>query len=155
MHIIREITLRIHFLSKGPYMVGFMLFLTVTQKVSRVWGPGTNYWYSIWWYTSSIHPPSWNISWVAPEDYLCCVDVLNPTILRGKGDSTVDWREKNVYTISFHTIFVILILFPFLLGGWIQRSTLSLCNKEYPQVAIRVVSRHCVIKGVRRQWNYA
>ena len=35
-----------------------LLHLTIAHKVSRVWGPGTNYWYSIWWHASSTHPPS-------------------------------------------------------------------------------------------------
>jgi len=76
------------------------LSLTITHKVSRVWCPGTNCWYSIWWHTSSTPPPSWNISWVAPKEYLitshCAndLDVLNDTIPRGMRHPTVNWKEK-------------------------------------------------------------
>ena len=76
-----------------------LVYLTIAHKVSRVWCPGTNCWYSIWWCTGSTYPPSWNISWVAPEEYLSpshCVNalnVLNWAIPRNTGYPTVDWRE--------------------------------------------------------------
>ena len=63
------------------------MFLTITHKVSRVRGPGTHCRYSIWWHTGSTPPPSWNKSWVAPEEYLStshcgnALHVLNHTIL--------------------------------------------------------------------------
>ena len=72
----------------------WLFYLTIAHKISRVWCPGTHCWYSIWWHTSSTHSPNWNKAWVAPEDYLCCVNVLNHTILRDRGRPTVDWREK-------------------------------------------------------------
>ena len=74
-----------------------LFYLTIAHKVSRIWGPVTIYWYSIWWHTSSIHSTSWNKPRVAPEDYLHCVDVLNHTIFRGTSHPTVNWKEKVAY----------------------------------------------------------
>jgi len=75
-----------------------VLYLTITHKNSRVWGPGTIHCYSIWC-TVCPPPPSWNTPWGTHEDYLCtnqCTLIqLNKAIPRSSGQPTVYWKEES------------------------------------------------------------
>jgi len=74
------------------------LYLTIAHKSTRVWGPGTMYYYSIRC-TICPHPPSWNIPWGTHEEYLCtnqwALVHLNKAIPRASGHPTVDWKEES------------------------------------------------------------
>ena len=85
-------------------------YLTIAHKISRVWCPGTHCWYSIWWCTGSTHSPNWNKTFITPEDdlgtihYTDALEVLNGTIPRGTGYSTVDWKGRKLIEILIHYV---------------------------------------------------